>query len=113
LWPRRQATWLVPAAGRGLTVAGQRRVRTGLRWSPWRPAPTPGAPSICQTPTAALRRHLEQVPDARYTLGKLQILDLRERVGGEQAAFHDRLVALGTPPPAIAARRLLAGRVSG
>src|SRR5688572_3385954 len=39
----RQATWLVPAGeGRGLTVAGQRRVRTGLRWSPWRPAEAPG-----------------------------------------------------------------------
>src|SRR5262245_48988943 len=34
--------------GRGLTVAGQRRVRTGLRWSPWHPAEAPGAPSICQ-----------------------------------------------------------------
>jgi hypothetical protein len=43
-----------------------------------------------------------------YTLGKLDILDLRERVGGDVAAFHDRLLALGTPPPAIAARRLLA-----
>ncbi|HEU4399092.1 MAG TPA: DUF885 family protein [Actinomycetota bacterium] len=42
-----------------------------------------------------------------YTLGKLEILDLRERVGGDAAAFHDRLLALGTPPPAIAARRLL------
>jgi hypothetical protein len=41
-----------------------------------------------------------------YTLGKLEILDLRERVGGDPAAFHDRLLALGTPPPAIAARRL-------
>jgi hypothetical protein len=35
-----------------------------------------------------------------------EILDLRERVGGDPAAFHDRLLALGTPPPAIAARRL-------
>jgi hypothetical protein len=43
-----------------------------------------------------------------YTLGKLEILDLRERVGGDTAIFHDRLLALGTPPPAIAARRLLA-----
>jgi hypothetical protein len=42
-----------------------------------------------------------------YTLGKLEILDLRERVGGDPAAFHDRLLALGTPPPAVAARRLL------
>jgi uncharacterized protein (DUF885 family) len=41
-----------------------------------------------------------------YTLGKLEILGLRERVGGDPAAFHDRLLALGTPPPAIAARRL-------
>jgi uncharacterized protein (DUF885 family) len=41
-----------------------------------------------------------------YTLGKLEILDLRERVGGDAAAFHDRLLALGTPPPAVAARRL-------
>jgi Bacterial protein of unknown function (DUF885) len=47
-----------------------------------------------------------------YTLGKLEILDLRERVGGDPAAFHDRLLALGTPPPAVAARRLTAG-VSG
>jgi uncharacterized protein (DUF885 family) len=43
-----------------------------------------------------------------YTLGKLEILDLRERVGGDTATFHNRLLALGTPPPAIAARRLLA-----
>jgi hypothetical protein len=42
-----------------------------------------------------------------YTLGKLEILELRERVGGDPAAFHDRLLALGTPPPAVAARRLL------
>ena len=42
-----------------------------------------------------------------YTLGKLEILDLRERVGGDRRAFHDRLLAYGTPPPAIAARRLL------
>jgi hypothetical protein len=42
-----------------------------------------------------------------YTLGKLEILDLRERVGGDTATFHNRLLALGTPPPAIAARRLL------
>jgi Bacterial protein of unknown function (DUF885) len=48
-----------------------------------------------------------------YTLGKLQILDLRERVGGDPGAFHDRLLALGTPPPAIAARRLLGQPVSG
>jgi uncharacterized protein (DUF885 family) len=42
-----------------------------------------------------------------YTLGKLEILDLRARVGGDLAAFHDRLLALGTPPPAVAARRLV------
>jgi hypothetical protein len=72
-----------------------------------------GPPATRGQRAAALGRHLEQVPDARYTLGKLQILDLRERVGGDPAAFHDRLLALGTPPPAIAARRLLAGRVSG
>lgn len=71
-----------------------------------------GPPATREQRAAALRRHLEQVPDARYTLGKPQILDLRERVGGDPAAFHDRLLALGTPP-AIAARRLLAGRVSG
>jgi uncharacterized protein (DUF885 family) len=47
-----------------------------------------------------------------YTLGKLEILELRERVGGDPAAFHDRLLGLGTPPPAVAARRLTAG-VSG
>jgi uncharacterized protein (DUF885 family) len=44
-----------------------------------------------------------------YTLGKLEILALRERVGGDPRAFHDRLLAYGTPPVAIAARRLLAG----
>jgi uncharacterized protein (DUF885 family) len=42
-----------------------------------------------------------------YTLGKLEIVALRERVGGDRRAFHDRLLANGTPPPAIAARRLL------
>src|SRR4029453_14442134 len=51
LAPRRQATWLVPAGlGRGLTVAGQRRVRTGLRWSPWRPAEAPRPPGKVHTP---------------------------------------------------------------
>jgi uncharacterized protein (DUF885 family) len=43
-----------------------------------------------------------------YTLGKLEILALRDLAGGELRAFHDRLLANGTPPPAIAARRLLA-----
>jgi uncharacterized protein (DUF885 family) len=42
-----------------------------------------------------------------YTLGKLEILALRDRVGGDLGRFHDRLLAYGTPPPAIAARRLL------
>jgi uncharacterized protein (DUF885 family) len=42
-----------------------------------------------------------------YTLGKLEILALRDRVGGDLRGFHDRLLANGTPPPAIAARRLL------
>jgi uncharacterized protein (DUF885 family) len=42
-----------------------------------------------------------------YTLGKLEILALRELVGGDRRAFHDRLLANGVPPPAIAARRLL------
>src|SRR5215213_2318866 len=27
---------------RGLTVAGQRRIGAGLRWSPWHPAEAPG-----------------------------------------------------------------------
>jgi hypothetical protein len=44
-----------------------------------------------------------------YTLGKLEIIALRDRVGGDLRGFHDRLLANGTPPPAIAARRLLAG----
>ena len=44
-----------------------------------------------------------------YTLGKLEILALRDRVGGDLRAFHDRLLAAGVPPPAIAARRLVAG----
>jgi Bacterial protein of unknown function (DUF885) len=44
-----------------------------------------------------------------YTLGKLEILALRDRVGGDRRAFHDRLLAAGTPPPAIVARQLLAG----
>jgi len=42
-----------------------------------------------------------------YTLGKLEILALRDRVGGDLRGFHDRLLANGIPPPAIAARRLL------
>jgi uncharacterized protein (DUF885 family) len=42
-----------------------------------------------------------------YTLGKLEILELRDRVGGGLGSFHDTLLANGTPPPAIAARRLL------
>jgi uncharacterized protein (DUF885 family) len=42
-----------------------------------------------------------------YTLGKLEILALRDRVGGDLRSFHDRLLANGAPPPAIAARRLL------
>jgi uncharacterized protein (DUF885 family) len=42
-----------------------------------------------------------------YTLGKLEILSLRERVGGDRRAFHDRLLAFGVPPPALAARRLV------
>ena len=42
-----------------------------------------------------------------YTLGKLEILALRDRLGGDLRRFHDRLLANGTPPPAIAARRLL------
>jgi uncharacterized protein (DUF885 family) len=42
-----------------------------------------------------------------YTLGKLEILALRERVGGDRRAFHDRLLGYGCPPPAIVARRLL------
>src|SRR5829696_140205 len=42
-----------------------------------------------------------------YTLGKLEILALRDRVGGDLRRFHDRLLANGTPPPAIAARHLL------
>jgi uncharacterized protein (DUF885 family) len=40
-----------------------------------------------------------------YTLGKLEILALRERVRGGLRTFHDRLLAGGVPPPAIAARR--------
>ncbi|HSR28425.1 MAG TPA: DUF885 family protein, partial [Actinomycetes bacterium] len=44
-----------------------------------------------------------------YTLGKLEILALRDRVGGDLRDFHDRLLANGTPPPAIAARHLLPG----
>jgi uncharacterized protein (DUF885 family) len=42
-----------------------------------------------------------------YTLGKLEILALRDRLGGDLRRVHDRLLANGTPPPAIAARRLL------
>jgi uncharacterized protein (DUF885 family) len=42
-----------------------------------------------------------------YTLGKLEILALRDQVGGDLRGFHDRLLANGTPPPAIAARHLL------
>jgi len=42
-----------------------------------------------------------------YTLGKLEILALRDRVGGDLGRFHDRLLANGVPPPAVAARRLL------
>jgi uncharacterized protein (DUF885 family) len=42
-----------------------------------------------------------------YTLGKLEILALRDRVGSDLRGFHDRLLAGGTPPPAIVARRLL------
>src|SRR5215218_9328314 len=42
-----------------------------------------------------------------YTLGKLEILELRTQVGGDLRSFHDALLANGTPPPAIAARRLL------
>jgi hypothetical protein len=42
-----------------------------------------------------------------YTLGKLEILALRERVGGDLRAFHDQLLANGTPPPAVADRRLV------
>jgi hypothetical protein len=42
-----------------------------------------------------------------YTLGKLEILALRELVGGDRRDFHDALLANGVPPPAIAARRLL------
>jgi hypothetical protein len=42
-----------------------------------------------------------------YTLGKLEILALRDQVGGDLRRFHDRLLANGTPPPAIAARHLL------
>src|ERR687897_280524 len=44
-----------------------------------------------------------------YTLGKLEIIALRDRVGGDLRGFHDRLLANGTPPLAIAARRLLPG----
>jgi uncharacterized protein (DUF885 family) len=43
-----------------------------------------------------------------YTLGKLEILALRDQLGGDLHRFHDRLLANGTPPPAIAARQLLA-----
>ena len=43
-----------------------------------------------------------------YTLGKLEILALRDLAGGDLRAFHDRLLTNGTPPPAIAARHLLA-----
>src|ERR1051325_8921424 len=35
-----------PRSYRGTTVAGQRRDLTGLRWSPQRPDPMPGAASI-------------------------------------------------------------------
>jgi uncharacterized protein (DUF885 family) len=42
-----------------------------------------------------------------YTLGKLEILALRDRFGGDLRGFHDALLANGTPPPAIVARRLL------
>ena len=42
-----------------------------------------------------------------YTLGKLEILKLRDQVGGDLRSFHDALLANGTPPPAIAARHLL------
>ena len=42
-----------------------------------------------------------------YTLGKLEILALRDRVGGDLRSFHDALLANGAPPPAIVARRLL------
>jgi uncharacterized protein (DUF885 family) len=42
-----------------------------------------------------------------YTLGKLEILELRDQVGADLRGFHDALLANGTPPPAIAARRLL------
>ena len=42
-----------------------------------------------------------------YTLGKLEILALRDRVGGELRSFHDQLLANGTPPPAVADRRLV------
>src|SRR5215217_6670545 len=44
-----------------------------------------------------------------YTLGKLEILKLRDQVGGDLGSFHDALLANGTPPPAIAARHLLPG----
>ena len=42
-----------------------------------------------------------------YTLGKLEILALRDQVGGDLRGFHDCLLASGTPPPAIVARHLL------
>ncbi len=41
---RSQATGLIPC-GRGLTVAGQRRAFTGLRWAERRPGQVPGAPA--------------------------------------------------------------------
>ena len=44
-----------------------------------------------------------------YTLGKLEILALRDLAGGDLRAFQDRLLANGTPPPAIVARHLVAG----
>jgi uncharacterized protein (DUF885 family) len=47
-----------------------------------------------------------------YTLGKLEILALRDRVGGDLRGFHDALPANGTPPPAIVARRLVASSTS-
>jgi uncharacterized protein (DUF885 family) len=47
-----------------------------------------------------------------YTLGKLEILNLRNQVGGDLRSFHDTLLANGTPPPAIAARRLLPAQPS-
>jgi hypothetical protein len=71
------------------------------------------APDFAGPRGARRRRRARRVYDRLrpyfgYTLGKLEILALRDLAGGDLRAFHDRLLTNGTPPPAIAARHLLA-----